>query len=123
MISKSESAHSTPRYHGSGSDRAKLAVPLRLQPEPGPDQLVILQQQGKPDGEQKRRDDANEHSRIAGSAEALHFDRLALRGRGGSSIWRTDATWHEVNAAKRASRNRIAGRCRSDPALAPGTFL
>jgi hypothetical protein len=44
-------------------------------PRLDPDHMhsVILLQQSKPDDEQKRRDDADEHPCVAGPLEAVHF--------------------------------------------------
>ena len=47
-----------------------------------PIRLVILHPQSEPEGEQKRHDDADEHSGVAGPVEALHFVfALGLRQR------------------------------------------
>ena len=53
-----------------GFDRYRTSAVTALS---RPVRLVILQPQSEPEGEQKRRDDADEHSPVAGPVEALHF--------------------------------------------------
>jgi hypothetical protein len=60
---------------GNSIDESKpIYFPFSASPEPDQIHSVILLPQSKPDHKEKRRDDTDEHPRVAGPLKAFHFD-------------------------------------------------